>query len=354
VDPLIYGARRIGFAGTTLTADEAVDVTPSDPRVLHPKEIERLLVERVDMCNAAAAPIHVTGPLRSNGFSRIYRGSGGMFPNPVAIKQFLWDPSGASPMESARTYFHGLQKMAEVAARLDLLAIEPYALLESHGIVVATWIEGPTLATAMFRESAAYRQELIRDAGVWLARLHHGGAVERRPPDIAVMLTRLESELSGSSDKVGSLPYRALSLLHAIGRQLASQPVFWSHHYGDFKPANLIVRDGRLVAIDVELLIAAPAVWDAAHFLNHLQLEFYSPRAMPRWREISRLTELFCRGYADAIGEPLPHRLLLWQRLFNVMYLMAQHREWCRSPLAWPVQWRLGHLARTLCDVLAD
>lgn len=354
MDRMAFGTHRMGLAGTAFTIDTAVGLTPSDPPILHPKEIERLLAERGGWRSAADAPIKVTGPLRSNGFSRIYRGSGGMFPCPVAIKQFLWDPSGASPTESARTYFHGLQKMAEIAARLDLPAIEPRALLESHGIVVATWIEGPTLARSLFRESAVRRQELIRDAGVWLARLHHGGDVERRPPDVAGMLARLETELAERAGGAGPLARRALSLLRSIGRLLAAQPVLWSHHYGDFKPANLIVREGRLVAIDVELLFAAPTVWDAAHFLNHLQLEFYSPRGMPRWREPSELTALFCRGYSDAAGEPLPHRLLLWQRLYNAMYMMAQHREWCRSPMAWPVQWKLGHLVRTLCGALAN
>ena len=93
---------------------------------------------------------------------------------------------------------------------------------------------------------------------------------------------------------------------------------------------------------------------DAAHFLNHLQLEFYLPHTMPRWREFSKLTEVFCRGYSDAAGEPLPHRLLLWQRLYNAMYFMTQHREWSRSPIAWPVRLARSHQVRALCNTLAD
>ena len=354
MDRMTFGADQMGLAGTTFTVDTATGFTPSNPPILNPKEIERLLAERGGWRNAAEASIKVTGPLSSNGFSRIYHGSGGMFPCPVAIKQFLWDPSGASPAASARTYFHGLQKMADMAARMDVPAIEPYALLEPYGIVIATWIEGPTLARSLYRRSAAGRQGLIRDAGIWLARLHHEGGVERRPPDVAGMLTHLETGLAERTGGGGALTCRALALLRSIGRLLATQPVHWSHHYGDFKPANLILRDGRLVAIDVELLFAAPTVWDAAHFLNHLQLEFYSPRGIPRWREPSELTARFYLGYADAAGEPLPHRLLLWQRLYNAMYLIAQHREWCCSPMAWPVQWKLEHLARTLCDTLAE
>jgi hypothetical protein len=353
MDRLTVGACKIDLPAADCPVDWAGGVAPPDPPVLHPNEIERLLAEQGGWRDAAA-PFMVTGPLGSIGFSRVFRGDGGMFPCPVAIKQFLRDPSGASPAESARTYFHGLQKMAEITARVDLRATEPYALLESHGVVVASWIEGPTLARSLSRGPAAHARELIRDAGIWLARLHHTSGVERRSPDVADMLARLEAELAEKAGRTGSLTRRAVSVLGTAVPLLATQKVPWSCHYGDFKPANLIVREGRLVGIDLELLCAAPTVRDAAHFLNHLQLRFYSPRAMPRWRQLPRLTELFCQGYSDAAGEPLPHRLLLWQRLFNATYLMTQHREWSLSPMALPVRLALGHLVRALCNTLAD
>jgi hypothetical protein len=353
MDRLTAGAGEIGVAAAVCAMDRAAGVAPLDPPVLQPNEIERLLAEQRDWRGVADVPFKVTGPLGSNGFSRVFRGDGGIYPYPVAIKQFLWDPSGASPAESARTYFHGLQRMAEITARLDLHATEPYALLESHGIVVTSWIEGPTLAKSLSRASAARARALIHDAGIWLARLHHASGVQRRSPDVAGMLAHLEAEL-GKVNGTGSLTRRALSLLRADAPRLATQPVPWSRHYGDFKPANLIVREDRLVGIDLELLFAAPTVCDAAHFLNHLQLKFYLPHVLPRWRESPKLTETFCRGYSDAAGERLPHRLLPWQRLYNAMYLMAQHRKWSRSPMAWPVQLALRHLVRTLCNTQAE
>ena len=341
-------------ANTCLPAiDRGGGVAPPDPPVLQSNEIERLLAGHGGSRDAADARFTVTGPFGSNGFSRVFRGDGGIFPRPVAIKQFLRDPSGASPAESARTYYDGLQKMAEITARFDLRATEPYALLELHGIVVASWIEGPTLAKSLFQGSAARAEELVRDAGAWLAHLHHASGVERRPPDVADMLAQLAAEIAKNSRRTRWLTCRALALLHAAAPLLATQPVPWSRHYGDFKPANLIVREGRLVGIDLELLFAAPTVCDAAHFLNHLQLKFYLPGSLPRWRQAPRLVEMFCRGYSDAAGEPLPPRLLLWQRLYNAMYLLAQHREWSRSPTAWPVQSALGHLVWSLCNTLA-
>ncbi len=95
--------------------------------------------------------------------------------------------------------------MAEITARLDLRAPEPYALLEMHGIVVTSWIEGPTLARSLLLGSAARACELIRDAGIWLARLHHASGVERRPPDVAHMLGRLEAEIAEKADEPWSL-----------------------------------------------------------------------------------------------------------------------------------------------------
>jgi aminoglycoside phosphotransferase (APT) family kinase protein len=350
---LTSDAYNIGLPAAVCTMGGTVGVAPADPPALHAKEIEGLLAEKVGWRTATEIPIKVTGPLGSNGFSRVFRGDGAMFPTPVAIKQFLWDPTGASPAESARAYFRGLQKIAEVAGQQDLQAAEPYALLEADGVVVASWVEGPTLERSLFRESAARTRKLVRDAGIWLARLHYACGVERRPPDVAGMLARLEAELAERTDDTGSLTRRAVSLLRASGSLLAAQPVPWSCHYGDFKPANLIVRDCQLVAIDLELLHAAPTVSDAAHFLNHLQLEFYSPRAVPRWREAATLAELFRLGYSDAANEPLPQPLLLWHRLYNAVYFMAQYREWSRPLMAWPVLWTMKHLVQTLCDALA-
>lgn len=217
--------QQIGLPAAVCAIDRAVGVASPDPAVLHPNEIERLLAGQGGWGDAADAPFKVTGPFGSSGFSRIFRGDGGMFPCPVAVKQFLWDPSGASPAESARTYFQGLQQMAEISARLDLRATEPYALLEAHGIVVASWIEGPTLASSLFRGSAAGARKLSRDAGIWLARLHHANGVERRSPDFADMLARLEAELAEKADGTRPLTRRALGLLRTTVPLLAVQPV---------------------------------------------------------------------------------------------------------------------------------
>lgn len=353
MDRRTAGAREVGASAAICAVDQTVDVALADPPVVHPDEIERLLAEQGGCHDAAAAPFKVTGPLGSNSFSRIFRGEGGPYPCPVAIKQFLWDPSGASPAESARTYFQGLQTMAGITARHDLRATEPYALLEPHGIVVASWIDGPTLAKSLFQGSAARARGLVRDAGTWLARLHYANGVEHRAPNVADMLARLEEELAEKAGGTTNLTRRALALLRAGVPLLATQPVPWSCHYGDFKPSNLILRDDRLVAIDLELLSDAPTVRDAAHFLNHLQLKFYLPHIMPRWREAAKLTEQFCQGYSDAADDPLPHMLLVWQRLFNATYLMTQHREWSRSPMAWPVHLAMRHMVWMLCNALA-
>lgn len=96
---LTVNACEIGLPGAVCAMDRAVGVAPLDPPVLHPHDIERLLAEHGGWRGAGDASFRVTDPLGSSGFSRVFRGDGGMFPSPVAIKQFLWDPSGASPAE---------------------------------------------------------------------------------------------------------------------------------------------------------------------------------------------------------------------------------------------------------------
>lgn len=83
----------------------------------------------------------------------------------MIARQLLWNPSGVSPAESARTYFHALQKTTEITTRFDLHATEPYAVLRALGIFLTSWIEGPTLAGALSRRSAAHARQLISFAG---------------------------------------------------------------------------------------------------------------------------------------------------------------------------------------------
>jgi tRNA A-37 threonylcarbamoyl transferase component Bud32 len=314
----------------------APDQAPLDRR-----QIARLLTEWGRQFDDK--PIRITGPLSSRGFSRVFRAEGGIFTRTVAIKQFLPDPTGASPGESARAYFYGLQRVAEVSAlRDDVRAAAPLALLDAHGIVVTSWIAGPTLAQSLFGASTARAQKLIRTAGMWLGSLHRGCGVERRPPNVADMLARL-TEAAGEV-RARSLTGRALALLHTTAPLVAAEAIPWSRHYGDFKPDNLIVQKNQLVAIDVELLFAMPTVNDAAHFLNSLQLDFYSPYSLLRWRDYSKLTGLFCQGYAEAAGEPLPDRLLAWQRLYHAVNFLLQYEEWSQSLLAWPMKMVMNHL----------
>lgn len=103
------GARQLVLPAPALAPamDGSIGTAPLEPSILRARDIERLLADRGDWRNGVNPAIRVTGPLVRTSFSRVFRGDGRMFTCPVAIKQFLWDPSGASPAETARTYFLG-------------------------------------------------------------------------------------------------------------------------------------------------------------------------------------------------------------------------------------------------------
>jgi aminoglycoside phosphotransferase (APT) family kinase protein len=152
-------------------------------------------------------------------------------------------------------------------------------VFEEHGLVVTSWIDGPSLPTWLLRASASDGRLMIHQAGAWLARLHRAMGVEYRPLPIGGILGRLEQEIAEEAPP-RRVVNRALALLHSGAQEVAENPVPWACSHGDFKPRNLIVRDGQLVGIDFDLVNTAPTLNDVAHFLNHLQLLFYRPRTL--------------------------------------------------------------------------
>lgn len=316
------------------------------------REIELLLSERIASRHERAPSIAVRGPLIANDFARIFRGEGAMFPGPVVIKQFLQGKFGGTPTSAARTYFSALSKLSGIDVNRDLGISQPLALLDTYGIVVASWIEGPSLTKWLFQASTMQRQHMLCNAGKWLARLHYTTEPLRQQPNLLDALGRLEDEITASGSASEGLPRSALALLRTSAPALEGQSVCWSHLHGDFKPANLIVRDARLFGIDLDLSIVAPVVNDVAHFLNHLQLMFYSPRAWLRRPRVGLFVEAFCEGYDSEATYALTRRLVVWQQLHNAVHLLLGHREWSRPTQVWPVRFALQHLIRSLSKSL--
>jgi aminoglycoside phosphotransferase (APT) family kinase protein len=330
--------RRINFAGGT--AERAAppltdESTTKALAFMQAADIQRLLAQAMKSSQSCRGGFALQGPLKISASAQVFRADGGRIRRPMMVKQFVRDQLGGSAADAARRYFLSLNRISALARDAGMSASEPLLLLEHHGIVVASWIEGPALSEWLLQASFHERRTMLGRAGAWLARLHRASGFEYRVPDIAEAIARLETRFSQSAERKSRLVLDALAVLQSSANDLRTRPVPWSLSHGDFKPSNLIIEGDRLVGIDVDLVIEAPNVNDAAHFLNHLQSRFYRPKGWLRWFEIEQLTECFAQEYARAAGGEMDVTLLAWRRLYNAVYLVLSHREWSQPGKAW-------------------
>jgi tRNA A-37 threonylcarbamoyl transferase component Bud32 len=301
---------------------------------------------------SVATSFHVQGPLNARRFSRIFRGDGDVFPCPVAIKVFVQGEFGDPPLEAAGRYHRALEEIYAASLGDPVLAVpRPFGLIEELdcGLVVAEWIEGPVLSDWLPQCSRAEAVLASRNAGIWLSRLQRSVGVTYRPMEVHAVLEHLRASIgTGRRGLDGAVVTRAAQLLDEVADRVATEEVGWCRSHGDFKPENLVSREGQIVGIDLDLREVAPAVHDIAHFLNHLQILCYPPWSFHRLGDAPSLVGAFCQGYATDGRVELPPPVLTWQRLGNALSLLLRHSEWSRPPRAWVAGLALRRLVKGL------
>lgn len=327
---------------------------PEEGALSNALDVETFLRSRFDPAENSGPALAVRGPLSANRYSRIYRGEGGPFQQPVAIKHFIQHRFGGTPEGEARNYFAALTQLSGKDASKTLDVAAPLALLEAQGLVITSWIDGPDLQRWMLENKFQQRSRMAARAGAWLASLHAATEAQLGPPNTIDAMARLEREARELAGATSGAFFKSLELLRRLAPELALQPVRRACLHGDFKPANLIVHDMGLIGIDLDVTVVGPVVNDLAHFLNHLDLMRYSRQGLKLWLDGNRLNEAFCRGYADTVAEELPERLLLWQRLYNSLHLFLSCRDWSRPNTARQTEMVLLHQLRGLSRKLAS
>ena len=315
----------------------------------------RPLVERVDGISA----LSVSGPVASRPWSRVFRGQGSAYPTPVAIKLCLDPVTGQPSAEAARAYFHALRSVHHNMSGHPLFAsTEPSALFEDLGVVVAEWVHGPTLSRVITAAPAMDARLAARKAGAWLARLHRSAEPSLQPLDTREMLAQLDRAIAAQQrshseqSHLGGTLGRALDALHQTASGVSETPIVWTRVHGDFKPDNMLVSEGKLTGIDIDLRYPGPGLLDAAQFLNHLALLFRTPRGIRRLPFADRISASFCRGYEQDGGLALGYPQLAWVRLHNAVRLLLKHRDWSRRPVGWITGWSLRQLTVRSTDLL--
>jgi hypothetical protein len=229
----------------------------------------------------------------------------------------------------------------------------PYALFEDLGVVVAEWVNGPTLSRVITASTPMNARLAARKAGAWLARLHLSTEPFYRPLHVQEMLGQLDVAMTGRPrPPSASIAGRALDALHQTAHSVTGAPVLWTRVHGDFKPDNMLLSDNKVTGIDIDLRWPGPGLLDAAQFLNHLALLIRTPRGVRRLASSGQISAAFRRGYEQDGGIPLGHAQLAWVRLHNAVRLFLKHHDWSPRPVGWITGWSLRQLIARSTDVL--
>lgn len=289
------------------------------------------------------ASMDVYGPVAANEKSEVYYGTGPHYPTPVAIKLCLGHGAPLSAADTAAASFHFMQRLHGVTTSDPALASpKPYALIPELSAVVAEWVPGQGLDAFLTRAPDDAALAVVREVGAWLARLASAAGYSQRPLETEWMLQGVEADGEGS-------PLRqAIALLRETAGLAREREVVWSRCFGDFKPANLMLCDGRIYGLDSQMAEIGPGVIDAAHFLNHVALLRANPLSRDAAAWTARLDEAFRQGHEADAGLELPALQLLWTRLHSAVRLALGYRTWARPPRAWITGWLMRRLLRHL------
>lgn len=285
--------------------------------------------------------IRVHGPVHRGHGSKVFRGTGNIYPQDVAIKFYFDYRTGAPDRKAARAEFEALTQLSKLSEAGVTLAAFPFAVFEEIGIVVSEWLDGPTLASLLRLSGRRRARQAVSAAGGWLGRFHRATLEPAQPLHARARLSTVELDsLAG----LPSLQIRsALNLLEATATQAASETAPRARLHGDFKSENLIVAKGELAGIDFGPVYRGSVINDIAQFLNNMDLSLFLFQF-----DLRELTREFISGYERTSGISLSRRLIAWERLVNALRLAVSHRRWCRPPRRWIIGWQLYHMISRL------
>jgi tRNA A-37 threonylcarbamoyl transferase component Bud32 len=316
--------------------------------------IREIIRSRLAARQADAPALLIRGPIATQRWSRVFRGDGEAYCAAVAIKLCL-DPTTDAPSGSeARRHFDALTRANELlGGSADCAAARALDVFDEEGLIVAEWVEGPTLAARLLdhRLSSADALRHAAWAGRWLAKLHRESARPDRPLDADLLLGNVDRAIAGV--ELDTVTSNAVTLLRQSAADLYGAPIAWASSHGDCKAENFIVSGSRLVAIDIELRHEDAVTNDLAQFLNHLRFLFFHPRGIYRLSRAGAYERAFLDGYAEN-GGAIPAVALAWARLQNAVRLTTRHREWSRrGPAAWIGGWSFKRVVAGLTHELA-
>jgi tRNA A-37 threonylcarbamoyl transferase component Bud32 len=268
---------------------------------------------------AAANALLVEGPIKRGRYALIYRAHAPGWAT-FAIKCCIDAVSGATDEVAAVQQYAALQRVhCAMSGDPCLRTPAPLFGLPSAGIIAMEWIEGVSLTEHLlsWRTGKHEAFELMTGAGRWLRRFHDGHRLPPRSLDVAEKRNGL-ADLERSPRLDADVVREALAMLHRCASRAASVELDQTWQHGDFKSDNLLVCSDGLVGIDAHLAHTNAGLYDAASFVNHLELTVYQPRGIRWWPVRRKLTRAFLAAF-DARTVGPTHVAFLWISLYTML-----------------------------------
>ena len=282
--------------------------------------------------------------------SRIHKARWGL--RTIAVKECFGGTQMLPDPVAAEREFTALTSLAEAnpASGAQSLVPLPLALCRDHAVYAMTWAAGRPATEVILSRTTTLDQActLGKSAGHWLRRLHALRPLQARRSDYATKAQFVE-QLFVAERRHDPLIRRAVeNLVGQAAEAAASQlPASWIH--GDMKSDNLLVDDGCITGLDVQLIHENTVAYDLSPFLNHLCLLRWTPLGFWQRHKLDLVAEAFLSAYSsETAGWKLP---IIWLRSYLLIQLLDPFRK-AGSLRALGLRWPARHeLARAIDDL---
>lgn len=283
--------------------------------------------------------IIVEGPVHVSSHARLYLGR---LPHRAAkflIKCYFVSGTNAPDTAEAQYQYDSLVHLNQTRVAISgFNLVEPFHLFRDQGVVLQSWIEGRSLdkTFADTTYSARRLENLVGDAGAWLAHFHRSGSDGQRATISATLFDEVEED-AGRLGRRGRKLIRAARVMRrsSVVSRGTKQPVALLHC--DFKPANVIATSGNICAIDFQSSKRASVYFDIAHFLNSMAIDVLKARRLDLILQASSMHRGFVAAY-ERIGEPVDRIVLAYVLTYDLGRYMLQHGAGASS-LGGTVKW---------------
>ncbi|MEZ5536528.1 MAG: phosphotransferase [Thiolinea sp.] len=279
----------------------------------------------------------------------VYKISSSSYPRAVAIKIYRDrqpKKNKVMPQYAALKRFSALLNQADSEFRVP----QAYGSFPEQRVFLMEWIDAPALERRLWRYcySKNIQQSDMRRTFAWLNHFHQQGDLSAKPVNINRYPNRLQQFIvdhEGAALLVANKIFRrGFECIKELANQFRGMEVAHARLHGDFTPANILLGDDVVTAIDITGVQLLPVAEDITLQLSYIAIGY--PNMLTRmdfkhppdtWPLLSVILDAY--GYPQ---DEEQRRFLLYVFLYQLLrrWLVIAHRNKSRStPLL--DRWRL-------------